>query len=538
MLCVCALCLTLCLCTFFIALSSAGESLPEAFRTSLEADRHEADLILVMGSSLKVRPVAGMLSFFPRSTPMLLINRETVGAPDTEFDVEMLGLADDICAYITQQLGWKLPEVDSKLDMFREESPSPADGVKGVEVAAGAASAASNLEPPSLPVSSSPPPLPRPSTPEFVLPNRYIFAGASVSVAQSGSSAASSGASEGEEEEDALASVPLSPEIASSPLPAARSTAAVPADLQLPQSSAAALSSLDLVDVLPAPQQNGYSVAQPPISAVTTPSGLLPLSTLSAPSTPRKGATTLPPQLSSPLHTAMGSPRTRLARPPPLQLASSDRHAAAALPLSSAAAASASDAAAAGHSSVASAAAAHPHPHGHGPAHSGVAELNLTCTPTKGICARACSHGGGGASGAATNSSPHFRALPFQAAISTVAHHPHPHHHPALHGSSPSTTHAAIPAAPVSLCNGASANGSANGVSSAAASPSASASVTLIGCKRKEPAAGMASVAQAQQTTQQQVQTPAASPPAPASETIHAPLVKRRRTEPEQKQEA
>lgn len=33
-----------------------GESLPESFRTCLEADREEADLVIVMGSSLKVQP--------------------------------------------------------------------------------------------------------------------------------------------------------------------------------------------------------------------------------------------------------------------------------------------------------------------------------------------------------------------------------------------------------------------------------------------------------------------------------------------------
>ena len=35
-----------------------GEGLPEEFHKQMEADKEQCDLLIVMGSSLKVRPVA------------------------------------------------------------------------------------------------------------------------------------------------------------------------------------------------------------------------------------------------------------------------------------------------------------------------------------------------------------------------------------------------------------------------------------------------------------------------------------------------
>lgn len=52
-----------------------GESLPRRFHDSLKADEGEADLVIVMGSSLKVNPVRSIVGRFQKETPMILINR-------------------------------------------------------------------------------------------------------------------------------------------------------------------------------------------------------------------------------------------------------------------------------------------------------------------------------------------------------------------------------------------------------------------------------------------------------------------------------
>ena len=69
-----------------------GESLPNEFHDTIEADKTKCDLLLVIGSSLKVRPVAFIPSSLPAHVPQILINRELLD--NFGFDVELLGDAD------------------------------------------------------------------------------------------------------------------------------------------------------------------------------------------------------------------------------------------------------------------------------------------------------------------------------------------------------------------------------------------------------------------------------------------------------------
>lgn len=71
-----------------------GESLPEVFHPTINADRQQCDCLLVIGSSLKVRPVSLIPEFLNSNVPQILINRERVG--NYVFDVELLGDADII----------------------------------------------------------------------------------------------------------------------------------------------------------------------------------------------------------------------------------------------------------------------------------------------------------------------------------------------------------------------------------------------------------------------------------------------------------
>lgn len=81
-----------------------GEGLPEEFHTVMASDKDQCDLLIVMGSSLKVRPVALIPSSIPASVPQILINREQLR--HLEFDVELLGDSD----VIINQLCHKLSE--------------------------------------------------------------------------------------------------------------------------------------------------------------------------------------------------------------------------------------------------------------------------------------------------------------------------------------------------------------------------------------------------------------------------------------------
>lgn len=71
-----------------------GEGLPDYFHEAMAADKNRCDLLIVIGSSLKVRPVALIPSSLPADIPQILINREPL--PHCHFDVELMGDCDTI----------------------------------------------------------------------------------------------------------------------------------------------------------------------------------------------------------------------------------------------------------------------------------------------------------------------------------------------------------------------------------------------------------------------------------------------------------
>ncbi|OON23693.1 transcriptional regulator, Sir2 family [Opisthorchis viverrini] len=84
-----------------------GEDLSSEFHDTLAGDVEKADLVLVIGSSLKVRPVAHIPNSIPESVPQILINREPLINHD--FDVELLGDCDVIVNELCLHLNWNLP---------------------------------------------------------------------------------------------------------------------------------------------------------------------------------------------------------------------------------------------------------------------------------------------------------------------------------------------------------------------------------------------------------------------------------------------
>lgn len=71
-----------------------GEGLPSAFYDNFSDDRDVCDLLIVIGSSLKVKPVAMIPNWIPSNVPQILINREPL--PRLNFDIGLYGDADVI----------------------------------------------------------------------------------------------------------------------------------------------------------------------------------------------------------------------------------------------------------------------------------------------------------------------------------------------------------------------------------------------------------------------------------------------------------
>lgn len=103
-----------------------GENLPEQFHRAMKYDKDEVDLLIVIGSSLKVRPVALIPSSIPHEVPQILINREPL--PHLHFDVELLGDCDVIINELCHRLGGEYAKLccnPVKLSEITEKPPRP-----------------------------------------------------------------------------------------------------------------------------------------------------------------------------------------------------------------------------------------------------------------------------------------------------------------------------------------------------------------------------------------------------------------------------
>ncbi|VDK70081.1 unnamed protein product [Onchocerca ochengi] len=80
-----------------------GEDLSDDFHEKMAEDRERVDLVVVIGSSLKVQPVALLPYSVNPEVPQILINRESL--PHYATDIELLGDCDDIVAQLALVLG-------------------------------------------------------------------------------------------------------------------------------------------------------------------------------------------------------------------------------------------------------------------------------------------------------------------------------------------------------------------------------------------------------------------------------------------------
>ncbi|CAN8098505.1 unnamed protein product [Discula destructiva] len=84
-----------------------GEALPTAFSERLtNQDQYAADLVIVIGTSLKVAPVSEVPPFLPRAIPQIYISRTPVN--HHTFDIDLLGDCDVVVAELANRAGWDL----------------------------------------------------------------------------------------------------------------------------------------------------------------------------------------------------------------------------------------------------------------------------------------------------------------------------------------------------------------------------------------------------------------------------------------------
>ena len=84
-----------------------GEDLPDIFgQRLLHHDRDLVDLVLVIGTSLKVAPVSEVVGVIPANVPQIYISREPCS--HVNFDIDLLGDCDTVVTELCKRAGWDL----------------------------------------------------------------------------------------------------------------------------------------------------------------------------------------------------------------------------------------------------------------------------------------------------------------------------------------------------------------------------------------------------------------------------------------------
>lgn len=84
-----------------------GEALPSRFGDRLSNhDKDLVDLVIVIGTSLKVAPVSEVIPYLPAHIPQMYISKTPVS--HVNFDVDMLGNCDVVVAELCKRAGWEL----------------------------------------------------------------------------------------------------------------------------------------------------------------------------------------------------------------------------------------------------------------------------------------------------------------------------------------------------------------------------------------------------------------------------------------------
>ena len=104
-----------------------GEQLPDTFfKRFTEEDAKSTDLVIVIGTSLKVAPVSEMPNYIPHHVPHIFISREPI--QHVNFDIQLLGSCDDVVVELSRRAGWGLTHDMIPIDRELEVLPVEGSG--------------------------------------------------------------------------------------------------------------------------------------------------------------------------------------------------------------------------------------------------------------------------------------------------------------------------------------------------------------------------------------------------------------------------
>ncbi|KIW67415.1 hypothetical protein PV04_06674 [Phialophora macrospora] len=84
-----------------------GEDIADSYAPRLRLDKSKVDLLVIVGTSLKVEPVNEMLLNIPATVPQIWISKDRCQREGVKVDIELLGECDLILEEIAQRAGWQ-----------------------------------------------------------------------------------------------------------------------------------------------------------------------------------------------------------------------------------------------------------------------------------------------------------------------------------------------------------------------------------------------------------------------------------------------
>lgn len=107
-----------------------GESLPDRFDHMLfdEGDADKCDLVICIGTSLRVSPVSEVVKVVPRETPQIYISKTP--ARGCTFEVCFFGGCDDVSELLCSKLGWDLNHFMEKRSKNMPETEYPGGAIE------------------------------------------------------------------------------------------------------------------------------------------------------------------------------------------------------------------------------------------------------------------------------------------------------------------------------------------------------------------------------------------------------------------------
>lgn len=120
-----------------------GEALPDEFSKRLtEHDRDKVDLVIVIGTSLKVTPVSEIVSWLPSHVSQIYVSRQPV--THINFDIDLLGDCDVVVTELCRRLKWPFKHEMVPRDQVITVTTEPGHGSRHLfEVASDAAESSS-----------------------------------------------------------------------------------------------------------------------------------------------------------------------------------------------------------------------------------------------------------------------------------------------------------------------------------------------------------------------------------------------------------